>query len=350
MVVRALAPCLALIIGAYGCGVRAFVCTDDPECGDGGVCEPGGGCSFADEQCPSGRRYGAHAPDDLGGTCVPPIKGDTSGTSDPSIASTENETSSSPETTAVADTSTSGVTTTEGGDPSSSDTVAPESSGDPGSTSTTGDPPMSFFDDFERADADALGNGWIERTSGSFQLLGGQVVLGTTNGLTFEENVCHRPIEESLLDVEATIEITFFSDDYAGFPQLHLRSQAEDDENLVTAYVIYIDTTEPGVPPALDIVRIVDGAFGDLSQTELVPFPGADFRYRLRARSVGTDPVVTEAWLEREIDGAWEVLNETSLVDANELRIVEPGVVAFSGHVQLQHLALDDFGYAEAVP
>ena len=35
-----------------------------------GTCEPAGYCSFADEACESGRRYGEHAPGDLAGTCV----------------------------------------------------------------------------------------------------------------------------------------------------------------------------------------------------------------------------------------------------------------------------------------
>jgi hypothetical protein len=52
-----------------------FACETDAQCSgrDGpGRCEPSGHCSFADPQCPTGRRYGAAAPGGLGGTCVAP--------------------------------------------------------------------------------------------------------------------------------------------------------------------------------------------------------------------------------------------------------------------------------------
>ncbi len=52
-----------------------FSCTDDSECtneGSNGVCQPATGfCSFPDDKCESGQRYGDLAPDGLAGTCVP---------------------------------------------------------------------------------------------------------------------------------------------------------------------------------------------------------------------------------------------------------------------------------------
>lgn len=65
---------LGLALGGLGGGChRAFSCTDDAQCrlGDrAGRCEPVGYCSFADDACPSGYRYGEHASAALAQTCV----------------------------------------------------------------------------------------------------------------------------------------------------------------------------------------------------------------------------------------------------------------------------------------
>lgn len=63
----------ALGHGTGGCTGGAFACSDDQGCagaGTGGVCEPTGFCSFPDDDCGSGRRYGAHAGEGLAGACV----------------------------------------------------------------------------------------------------------------------------------------------------------------------------------------------------------------------------------------------------------------------------------------
>ena len=56
-----------------------FVCSDDAECGDRGVCQPNRFCSLADETCASGQRYDDQA-GELAGLCV----GKTQGSGDPS--------------------------------------------------------------------------------------------------------------------------------------------------------------------------------------------------------------------------------------------------------------------------
>ena len=57
-----------------GCSQPSFSCEDASACMQGsdvGFCEPNGYCSFPDEACPSGRRYGKHAVTGLAGMCVP---------------------------------------------------------------------------------------------------------------------------------------------------------------------------------------------------------------------------------------------------------------------------------------
>src|SRR6185436_6164408 len=65
------------ILCAAGCVGKGpgFRCAGDGQCGAGGVCEPLGWCSFADTACASGRRYGEHSGDGVGGTCV--VRGET---------------------------------------------------------------------------------------------------------------------------------------------------------------------------------------------------------------------------------------------------------------------------------
>lgn len=70
-----------------GCGsAGAFVCQSDADCQLSeirGVCQPTGYCSFPDDTCDSGQRYGDHAADPLSETCVDP---DDPATSEPTTA------------------------------------------------------------------------------------------------------------------------------------------------------------------------------------------------------------------------------------------------------------------------
>ena len=136
---------------AFGLGCPAtnyFACEEDSECAnaDGGQCEAAGACSFPDDDCDSGRRYGNGGPPHLAGDCVP-VEGTTGGvgTTTISTGSQGSEGSDNDDGTTVAvdeggsssggaGTSTGGLdpeTTTSSGDASSS-------SGDSGGSSSTG--------------------------------------------------------------------------------------------------------------------------------------------------------------------------------------------------------------------
>lgn len=117
-------PIVALVAG---CQSDGFQCEGDSECivqGVAGLCEDNGVCSFPDEECISGRRYGQQAPAELAGVCVEGGGGSSSGTT-----STQG-TSSVPASTTTAET-TSTETSTGVGDSSSSSE----------SSSSTGEPP-----------------------------------------------------------------------------------------------------------------------------------------------------------------------------------------------------------------
>lgn len=107
----------------------SFACQDNDDCGDG-VCEVTGYCSFVDDSCDSGRRYGDLAEQGLAGQCVALDEGSSTATA-PTTSSnptTDNATTLEPTTS---DTTTGA--TSEGPPTESSDT---EESGDESSTGT----------------------------------------------------------------------------------------------------------------------------------------------------------------------------------------------------------------------
>src|SRR5688572_12851901 len=147
-----------------GCQASTFVCQSDVQCGAMGECEANGSCSFPDATCESGRRYGTHAAES--GACVP---GEETSTTEPASTSSSSESSTSL-TTQTEDSTTMAVS--QSGTSSSSTSSTTET---PGSSDSTGVPvdPYDFEDDFERADADDIGNGWVEKTPAAFVLVDG---------------------------------------------------------------------------------------------------------------------------------------------------------------------------------
>lgn len=106
----------AAIAIALACSPSAFTCLEDAEC-SGGVCQSTGSCSFPDDACDSGQRYGEHAASGLAGECVElgatgsttatepgsgpvpsvPSVGLDSSSGDPSITATETATTQATE-------------------------------------------------------------------------------------------------------------------------------------------------------------------------------------------------------------------------------------------------------------
>ncbi len=59
-----------------GCDAGVFLCEQHDDCAWGdraGVCQVSGYCSFGDDSCDSGQRYGEHAGGELEDTCVDPL-------------------------------------------------------------------------------------------------------------------------------------------------------------------------------------------------------------------------------------------------------------------------------------
>jgi Concanavalin A-like lectin/glucanases superfamily len=72
----------ALALGCGACRPSVYVCTEDEQCATGqlvGLCQGDGRCSFPDDACPSGQRYGDHV-GSMAGECVAPMAGTESTT------------------------------------------------------------------------------------------------------------------------------------------------------------------------------------------------------------------------------------------------------------------------------
>lgn len=75
-----LGAALGVLLGlGPSCGPATFACTTDAQClaaGADGMCQGSGFCSFPDDDCASGQRYGDHA-GELANKCAPPATADT---------------------------------------------------------------------------------------------------------------------------------------------------------------------------------------------------------------------------------------------------------------------------------
>ncbi len=117
-----------------GCGGGAFECQHDEQCGiaEGGVCQPEGFCSFPDDSCASGQRFGGNS-GPFAGQCTAPRTGTSSD-----------------------GTTTAGVGTSDDGPVVSSTGVVGDSSSSEASDGTTGDPDASSESTGSAVDPDLL--------------------------------------------------------------------------------------------------------------------------------------------------------------------------------------------------
>lgn len=145
----AMATFLGSVGGCYD--QQPYTCVSPDDCGEGGLCESNGWCSFPDAECGTGRRYGHASGEGLANTCVD-SEGATSGAGTSAI----NTTGTSPSTSATNPTnptgssaSTSGSTTAASAassttsDPAESDTTTNDCEFEPCDDTTSGNPSTS---------------------------------------------------------------------------------------------------------------------------------------------------------------------------------------------------------------
>lgn len=215
-----------------------------------------------------------------------------------------------------------------------SDAVVPQPDADAGATDAGSDAdaaPIGFLDDFTRADADALGNGWTEKTPGAFLLSGGAVVKVATT-TSYRDNMVFRPQTDDTRDVEISIELRTASP--IEFPQVFVRAQrlTVGAPGTYDGYLLYV----PNDATKMILGRQRGNAFVvTLAEFTVSPAfdPLATHRIRLSAR--GTSPVLLDAYAERRApNGSWEISGEVHFQDADALRIEAAGTFGFAANEQ----------------
>ena len=202
-------------------------------------------------------------------------------------------------------------------------------------------PASGFVDTFDRPDADALGNGWIEKRAPVFRITAGEVTRIATVE-SYRDNMVYRPASEDVRDVEVSIRVRF-SEIPPRFAQIFVRADSSTIEapDSYSGYLFYVDGTvdnqvvlgrQIGTPFVVTLQRVV------LSE----PINTTD-RYRLVLRALGANPVLLHARLEKlVVGGAGVVLGEATLVDTDPLQLTAAGTVGFAGD-EIAAYAYDEF-------
>ncbi len=307
---------------------EVFNCQNATDCGGEGMCEPSGFCSFPDAACPSDRRYGELAGTGLANKCVDPDSGGSTGVPDETTSSTSGGSSSSgpasTSTSETADASTSGTTSV--GD---SSTSGDSSTGTPG--------PMPFEDDFDRPDDPELGNGWVEKNPVIFGIEDNTArITPGARRVAYYDNLAYRPFEEAMLDARVEVDALIEPDgSTVGTPQIYARVQPDAaSPDGLTGYLCFIG---PGID-TLTVRRQIGTA-----ETGLGSLPsnlGDRTTVRLQFEVTGTDPVDLAC---RLLDDEGITLAQVLATDDDPLRIEEPGVAAFSMHLQARSFRYDNF-------
>jgi hypothetical protein len=165
-----------------------------------------------------------------------------------------------------------------------------------------------FWDDFNRADNAAIGNGWTEKFPNAFSIQSNEVVHINTDPVDYHDAIVYRPLAEDRLDVEAAIEFRVLPG--MNFPQVHARAQRATltQTNTLDDYLFFVDGFEPA--PGRAIIARQAPVAGQFECYMLaIPFPSAlqaSARYRLRFRATGTDPVTLQGTIERYNGAGWD--------------------------------------------
>lgn len=330
------------------CGARDFNCQDSDDCGSDGMCQSSGYCSFPDTECPSGQRYGELAGAGLAGECVNPTEG-TESTGSASGTSTTSTATSTPTSTSTSTSALTGSTSVADGSSTSIEISATGSSGPASSTSSTTEGSessstgpgavYSFFDDFNRADSEAVGNGWVEDNADIFSLLNGEVIIDEQMSSSYERNIVYRPLSESIADVELAAVVRFNTQASAGIPQIFARVQSDVESNMgVSAYLCFFSSSSNLVIRRNNLLEEAELAVS----ANTIGYDAAQ-DYRLRFQVEGSDPVRLTCAFEGLDAGMWSTVESVEASDNQADAIVEPGVVGFSTHIGSQPYRYDDF-------
>jgi hypothetical protein len=191
----------------------------------------------------------------------------------------------------------------------------------------------TFSDSFDRADAAALGNGWIEKNAGAFAIAGNRVDKLITTGGDYRNNIVYRPAGEDRANVEALMEFRPEGSPL-GYPSILTRVQqaTAGTNNGFQGYMMFMDSS-----PSLVVIarQLADGNYETrLGQFNLsTPLVNGN-TYRMRLSTTGTTTVSLLGTVEQLTGGTWTVIGSASATDTSAQRITNAGAVGFTGYVE----------------
>ncbi len=192
-------------------------------------------------------------------------------------------------------------------------------------------PSLAFADDFGRADGDAIGNGWIEKTPAAFRLTDGEVTRVALPDSEYRDQLVYRPAAENVLDVEISIDFRVTASP-PRYPQIFVRgvSSLIGEPDSYTGYLLYVDGDT--VANRVVLGRQEGTVFvGTLDAFNLTVALAVGSTYRMTLRAEGTTPVTVSARIEHLTGSGAALIGQTTVEDAEPTRITVPGTVGFAG-------------------
>lgn len=145
--------------------------------------------------------------------------------------------------------------TPDGGSVDADSAIRDTSVGDAGAADTG---LLAFVDPFARPDG-PIGNGWIEKSPGTFAIVNQRVSVRSASA--YRDAIVYRPPGEDIGDVEVSqvVDVTTISGTYA---QIHarVRSQTVAQKGMLDSYLLYVFADSNKV--MLSRTRGVDGPLG----------------------------------------------------------------------------------------
>lgn len=214
-------------------------------------------------------------------------------------------------------------------------------------TSPTGT--TTFSDNFDRADAAALGNGWIEKNASAFRISGNRADKLATPSGDYRDNIVYRPAGEDRRDVEALMEFRPEASPI-GYPSILTRVQqaTAGTVNGFQGYMLFMDSSST---LAVIARQLADGSYETrLGQFNLsTPLVNGQ-TYRMRLSTVGTTTVTVTGTIEQLMGGGtWTVLGTVTGTDTAAQRITNVGAVGFTGYVEDAY-SFDNFSRVDLGP
>jgi hypothetical protein len=208
-----------------------------------------------------------------------------------------------------------------------------------------------FFDGFNRANSNTVGNGWTEKYEPAFGIAGNATSAGDTYPFDYHDAIIYRTAaSEDQLNVETGVEFVRTATDR--FQQLHARAQRNTIANSDTleSYILYIEDNLPAPgglaisvqPPVRDVGECIISIINFPSPLQL------GTRYRLRFRVQNAYPVNLTGIIER-FDGAnWQAFASGSFThDNNTPRNPDPNYFCPYATVPLPITAAGTSGVAK---